>query len=133
MLRGLRVPEFVTFMMLANLYLLAWDFDRLKSVLPFKQASMGKATSTRFPFIFFAGVIASLAAVVLINQYLFSIRPGNSELECRNGCKAEGNKNLQQACQVFCSCIYTKAQPLDSCVAQYNRAKAKARGTKTTR
>lgn len=91
---------------------------------------MSEATSTRFPFPFFAGVVATLAVVVIINQYLFAIRPGNSEIECRNGCR--DNKN-PQACQIFCSCIYTQAQPLDSCVAHYNMAVTKVDRVKPIR
>src|SRR4029079_8131137 len=48
-----------TFMVLANLYLLYWDYDRIKYILPFKQVKKNghpageKPLSNKFPFLFF--------------------------------------------------------------------------------
>ncbi|MBL7700588.1 MAG: hypothetical protein JNK79_20685 [Chitinophagaceae bacterium] len=109
----------ITFMMLANLYLLLWDYSRLKILLPFKQPkeiTTVKPFSNKVAFAFFGGVILILASVVIINQHLYNIRPGNSLLECTNGCG--GNKD----CLNFCDCIYNQGKPLDSCLAQYNAA-----------
>ena len=47
-----------TFMLLANLYLLWWDYDRLKHILPFKRSNADihsaktKPLSNKFPFAF---------------------------------------------------------------------------------
>ena len=115
-----------TFMLLANLYLLCWDYDRIKYILPFKQIkgdsypAREKPLNKKFPFLFFGSVIATIAAVIVINLYLYDIRPGNSPEECRNGCP--GNSN-PKACEEFCDCIYTQGKPLDSCLAKYNSAK----------
>jgi uncharacterized membrane protein YphA (DoxX/SURF4 family) len=112
-----------TFMVLANLYLLCWDFARLKYILPFKQPQQNsyrarKATLNRkFPFVFFACVFATLTAVVVINHFLYNIRPGNSLVECMNSCGDNGN----QACLDFCDCIYNQGQPLDKCVGEYEK------------
>ena len=114
-----------TFMLLANLFLLCWDYDRIKSILPFRQAEIDPhfnktRTNNKFPFMFFGGVVATLAAVVLLNNVIYDIRPGNEPAECWNGCP--GNSN-PKACEAFCDCIHNKGQPLSKCLEDYEKAK----------
>ncbi|MBT1690107.1 DoxX family protein [Dawidia soli] len=109
-----------TFMLLASLYLLAWDFDRLKHIFLPKQSPPPTTSSNKFPVIFFGCVLAALISVVVINQFMFDIRPGNSQLECTNGCA--GNDN-PAACNIFCDCIYNQGKSLDACLDEYERAK----------
>ena len=115
-----------TLMLLANLYLLCWDYDRLKYILPFKQSKADinttkmKTLSNKFPFAFFGCVFAIAASVVLINHFLYEIRPGNSLVECTNGCANNGNP---KACEDFCDCIYNQGNPLDQCLDEYEKAK----------
>lgn len=111
-----------TFMLLANIYLLCWDYDRIRSILPFQRpAAINKAEfSRKFPFAFFGTVILILASVVVINIYLYNIRPGNSNIECTNGCKGS---EFPQACETFCDCIYNKGKPLEKCLEEYERVK----------
>jgi len=117
-----------TFMLLASLYLLFWDYERIKYILSLKQVKergpLGRENrlSNKFPFLFFGSVIAMLAAVIVINLYLYDIRPGNSPEECTNGCP--GNSD-PKACEKFCDCIYNQGKPLEECLTEYNRAKAK--------
>jgi uncharacterized membrane protein YphA (DoxX/SURF4 family) len=117
-----------TFMLLANLYLLFWDYNRIKYILPFKQDKGDKTLATKkplsnkFPFRFFGVVFAMIAAVILINHFMYNIRPGNSQLECTNGCA--GNRN-PKACMEFCDCIYNKGKTLNECLIDYNKAKGK--------
>ena len=119
-----------TFMVLANLYLLCWDFNRIKEILTFKHvkenvhSSIGKPLNNKFPFLFFGSVIAMLAAVVVINMFIYDIRPGNSPEECTNGCP--GNLN-PKACAEFCDCIYTQGKPFEECLNKYDNAKTKGR------
>jgi uncharacterized membrane protein YphA (DoxX/SURF4 family) len=116
----------ITLMVLANLYLLCWDYDRIKYILPFKQVKEGdslarkKTLSNRFPFLFFGCVFAMIASVILINHFLYAIRPGNSLIECTCGCA--GNSN-PKACMEFCDCIHNKGKPLHECLIEYNKAK----------
>ena len=108
-----------TFMLLANLYLLVWDYDRLKHVLPFsKQPPATPVSSTKFPAVFFGSVILVLALVVFINQVIYDIRPGNQPIECFD-------KNLETDAprNVFCDCIYNKGKALDGCLAEFEKAK----------
>ena len=117
-----------TFMLLANLYLLCWYYDRIKYILPFKRVEEGdyparkRPLSKKFPFLFFGFVIAMIAAIIVINLFLYDIRPGNSPEECTNGCP--GNSNLK-ACEEFCDCIYNQGKPLHECLEKYNNAKSK--------
>jgi uncharacterized membrane protein YphA (DoxX/SURF4 family) len=125
-----------TFMLMANLYLLCWDYDRIKYILPFKQvkedaySTSGKPLSKKFPFLFFGFVFAMIAAVIVVNLYMYEIRPGNSPEECTNGCL---DSKYPKACEEFCDCIYNQGKPLDSCLAEYNRAKESERNDSLSR
>jgi len=116
----------ITMMALGCLYLLIWDYDRIKHILPLKQPEtkpppiLNKPLGKRLRIIFFSGCFALLATIIIGTTYLYEIVPGNSEEEGRNQCP--GNKN-QAACEVFCDCIYTQGHSLDSCLAAYNKAK----------
>ncbi len=114
-----------TLMLLANFYLLCWDYARLKYVLPFKSSSdVGKTPkqkmSRKFPWVFFGGVVAVIAAVIIINAFMYDIRPGNSELECTNACR---NNARPEGCLRFCSCIYNEGHPLEGCLNEYRKRK----------
>jgi uncharacterized membrane protein YphA (DoxX/SURF4 family) len=117
-----------TFMVLANLYLLCWDYNRIKYILPFKQVKLDaystkeKPLNSKFPFLFFGSVVAILAAVIFLNNIIYDIRPGNSPEECTNGCP--GNSD-PKACEEFCDCIYNQGKSLHECLSEYNKAKAK--------
>ncbi|HTI61730.1 hypothetical protein [Mucilaginibacter sp.] len=115
----------VTMMLLASLFLLAWDYDRLKHVLPFKQSesvppALKKPLGKRLRFVFFGGSFAVVALIIAGTFYLYEIVPGNSEAECRNQCASSKNP---AACQVFCDCIYKQGKPLDTCLANFDKAK----------
>ncbi|HVW98189.1 MAG TPA: hypothetical protein VHA56_19630 [Mucilaginibacter sp.] len=115
-----------TLMVLASLFLLIWDFDRLKHILPLKQQPpapdrVKNAMSTcRLRTLFFGGSLALVAFIIFGTFYLYDIWPGNSEEECRNQC---GSTKNPAACQVFCDCIYQQGQPLDTCLATFEKAK----------
>lgn len=115
----------VTMMVFANLFLLVWDYDRIKHILPLPQPEtpipvFSKPLGKRLRIIFFAGVAAILAFIIVGTSYLYEIVPGNSEEEARNQCSSSKNP---QACQIFCDCIYKEGRPLDSCLATFNKAK----------
>jgi len=115
----------ITMMFLANLFLLVWDYDRIKHILPFKQPEteppvIKKPLGKRLRIMFFGGVIVTVTIIIAGTFYLYEIVPGNSEKECGNQCA--GSKN-PAACQVFCDCIYKQGQPLDTCLATFDKAK----------
>jgi uncharacterized membrane protein YphA (DoxX/SURF4 family) len=112
-----------TLMLLANLFLLVWDSDRLKHVLPLRRTDEDPLVldkTSRFPVWFFGFVFAAAVSVIVINGFLYDIRPGNSQVECTNGCKNSGSPN---ACQHFCDCIYSEGNPLNACLDEYQKAK----------
>jgi hypothetical protein len=115
----------VTMMLLASLFLLVWDYDRLKHILPFKQPKadphlLTKPLGKRLRIIFFAGVFAVFTIIIVGTFYLYEIVPGNEEAECSNQCASSKNPS---ACEEFCDCIYNLGKPLDSCLAAFNKAK----------
>jgi hypothetical protein len=119
----------ITMMVLACLFLLVWDYDRLKPILPFKQPKtappvINKPLGKRLRLLFFGGCFAVLAIIIFGTFYLYEIVPGNSEEECRNQC---ASSKKPAACQAFCDCIYKQGQPLDSCLAAYDKADANLR------
>ena len=115
----------ITMIFLASLFLLVWDYDRLKHILPFKQPKteppmLKKPLGRRLRILFFGGSFALLAFIIAGTFWLYEIVPGNSEAECRNQCASSKNP---AACEIFCDGIYKKGQPLDSCLATFNKAK----------
>jgi uncharacterized membrane protein YphA (DoxX/SURF4 family) len=112
-----------TLMLLANLFLLVWDYDRLKHVLPLRSPAEDPHVvdkASKFPVWFFVFVFAATTSVIVINQFLYDIRPGNSQLECTNGCRNSAHPN---ACQHFCDCIYNQGNPLNACLDEYQKIK----------
>ena len=114
-----------TLMLLANLYLLWWDYARLKYILPLASSSDVGTTpnqkmSGKFPWVFFACAVAVIVSVIVINNFVYDIRPGNSQLECTNGC---ANNARPEACERFCHCIYNEGNPLDNCLEGYKKRK----------
>ncbi len=114
----------VTFVFLASVFLLVWHYDRIRYILPFKQTEtdipvITKPLGNRLRAIFFGGSFALIAFIIMGTFYLFETVPGNSEEECRNQCA--GSKN-PAACQTFCDCIYKEGNPLDSCLAAFDKA-----------
>lgn len=117
----------VTMMVLASLFLLVWDIDRLKYIFvtrqPNKHSRISKHTlGIRLRLVFFGSCMAMLAFIIIGTFYLFEIGPANSEEACRNQCAGTDNP---AACQTFCDCIYKEGQPLDSCLANWNKIQNK--------
>ena len=111
-------------MVLANLYLLCWDYHRLKFILPFKQSKFEdllpglRPKSRKFPFKFLSGVFLSMAIVVILvftmNQK--AIMPRNHIGDCRSQCPDSSNP---EACADFCKCIHEEGSSLDECLNRY--------------
>lgn len=121
-----------TMMLLASLFLLLWNYDRLKHILPiepYKPAVpiVKRPLGNRLRLLFFWGSFLALVIVIVGTSYLYEIGPGNSEAECRNGCA--GSKN-PEACQQFCDCIYKQGNPLHTCLATFDKAKETRRSGK---
>ena len=70
--------------------------------------------------VFFGCAGAVVVLVIVINNFVYDIRPGHSQLECTNGC---ANNARPEACKRFCNCIYNEGQPLDKCLEEYRKRK----------
>jgi uncharacterized membrane protein YphA (DoxX/SURF4 family) len=108
-------------MVLTNVYLLCWDYDRLKYILPLHHFKKTKEVlNSKFPFAFFGSAVLILALIVFIILNLYDIRPRNTIRECQMQCKEDLNK---EACEEFCDCIHDQGNPLDSCLHRYKDKK----------
>ncbi|WP_080236915.1 DoxX family protein [Spirosoma rigui] len=112
-------------MVLANLYLLCWDYDRLKFILPLAPPPLHKVApppaiqANRFPRRFFAGVATTVFLVGLFATNAYDIKPRNRLPDCVSQCR---NNRNPTACLDFCTCIHTRGQPLHTCLDNYHRA-----------
>lgn len=113
--------SFVTspLMVLANLYILAWNYDKLKYILPFnrysREASLlkPKKYETKFPFVFFAGVISIMGSMVWFANSGYKVMPRNSLRDCQSQFI---NTEYEVAGFEFCECIHIDGNPLDKCL-----------------
>ncbi|GAB3835601.1 DoxX family protein [Hymenobacter jeollabukensis] len=109
-------------MVLANLYLLCWYYDRLKFLLPFNQppvpALPAPQASNKFPAGFFAGVVAAIALVV-VGITSFDVKPYNTLADCRT--QFDGSHRTRAGYH-FCECIHNQGLPLDQSLAEYQQA-----------
>lgn len=111
-------------MVLSNLYLLCWNYDKLKFILPIKHTINNteippqKTISNKFPVTFFAGVIAAIIIVTMTITNIYSIMPHNTISDCRQ--QANNSSNPTAVCD-FCDCIHKEGQPLDKCLNKYNK------------
>ncbi len=113
-------------MVLANLYLLAWNYDQLRYILPFtrysKEASLKNPEkySTRFPIPFFSGVAAMVAVVLWMANSGFQTLPRNSLKDCQS---QYANTEQEAAGFAFCECIHRDGNPLDHCMEALEKMK----------
>ncbi|MFD2718061.1 DoxX family protein [Hymenobacter monticola] len=116
-------------MVVANVFLLCWYYDRLKYLLPFSPPPAAVALavperiSQKFPKAFFAGSVALVALVVLLTR-LFDVMPRNTLADCRSQFK--GTRRTE-AGAAFCDCIHQQGQPLDQALDAYRKAPDDAR------
>ncbi|WP_116126232.1 DoxX family protein [Lewinella sp. IMCC34183] len=111
-------------MLLANLYLLCWDYHRFRLIFPWNRAEadaalpVAEARSWRFPFRFVGGVI--LAVGIVFASVLFAMQtalmPMNRIGDCRARCAAGPD---EAACLEFCACVHTRGEALGGCVDTY--------------
>lgn len=113
-------------MVLANLYVLGWNYEKWKYILPFNQQTISgklaekkKSLSNKFPTLFFAGVFAAVVICVVGIPSLYSIKPRNTLQQCQ---KQFRNSGKTKAGENFCNCIHQSGEPLDKCLNQYNNA-----------
>jgi uncharacterized membrane protein YphA (DoxX/SURF4 family) len=106
-------------MVMANLYILAWHYDKLKYILPFnrcaREVSLGKPNKyeRKFPFLFFTGVILVMGFVIGFANYGHQVMPRNSLKDCQSQFINAANEAEGFA---FCECIHIAGNPLNQCI-----------------
>lgn len=115
-------------MVLANLYLLCWHYDKIQYIFPFKHRVIVEdikpaERSKKFPWKFAVASFATVIALVLIIATAFNMKPYNDMLSCLSQCKDSKNPD---ACKAFCSAIHEKGEPLDKSLDAYDKAVKKA-------
>lgn len=112
-------------MLLANIFLLCWHYDRLKFILPIKDPKPVKLPkpitySNKFPLKFVLGSAAAVAGIVagVFTMSSFAVMPENSVLDCVDQF-VDGNRTTAGA--EFCDCVHNKGLPLDTCLENYDK------------
>ncbi len=107
-------------MVLANLYLLCWDYHRIRYLLPFRRfpglPPVPSTLQNRFPFRFFAAAVVILVITFAFKAYNYRIEPHNTLPDCRKECK---DSTKPAACYDFCDCIHNKGLPFNRCIELY--------------
>lgn len=112
-------------MVLANLFLILWDYHKIKYILPFNEPPEHRVLRDKseriktFPTKFFIGSLATLVVLVFILVNMYNIEPHNSLKDCAR--QAKNSKN-PKAVDDFCNCIHTEGNPLNKCLDAYNKA-----------
>ncbi|CAH1001186.1 hypothetical protein LEM8419_02085 [Neolewinella maritima] len=114
-------------MVLANLYLLCWDYHRLRLIFPWSAAESrallpsDSARTSRLPWKFAAVVVGSVgivgASVYLTMKY--ALMPFNRLPACQSQCARYADP---AACYAFCECIHENGRPLADCLHAYELA-----------
>lgn len=111
-------------MVLANLYLIIWNYDKIKYILPYKNHSnigiikKPERYNTQFPFLFFAGVLSTILLTVTYAHYGHKAIPRNSLSDCK---KQFVNTKNEAAGFKFCECVHNNGNPMDECLEEFER------------
>ena len=113
-------------MVLANLFLLCWHYDRFKFILPIKDPQPVPLPrpikyTKKFPFKFFFGAAAAVFMTVggIIAMNVYAVMPRNHLNDCN--AQFEGT-NRTTAGSEFCTCVHVEGQPLETCLEIYEEA-----------
>lgn len=125
--------SFVTapLMVMANAYLLVWNYDRLKYIFPFKNQDnfrlfeRPKKYNNKFPFAFFTGVLIAIGLTVGFAQFGYNVMPRNSISDCKK--QFENTENEIAGFQ-FCDCVHKNGISLNKCLNEYEK---QTNGSKT--
>lgn len=112
-------------MVLANLFLILWDYHKIKHILPFNEPPEHKVLRDKtervrsFPVKFAIGSFVALAVTIYILEHMYNIEPYNTLKDCAR--QAKNSKN-PKAADDFCNCIHNEGKPLNKCLDTYEKA-----------
>jgi uncharacterized membrane protein YphA (DoxX/SURF4 family) len=112
-------------MVIACVYLLCWNYDRVKYIFPFINPPSALLTqSNKFPKRFFAGVFIIFLAVGYTVTHMYTLMPRNTLTDCERQCSDSQNP---EACKVFCESIHIKGEELNKSIDKYEQTLKKPR------
>lgn len=110
-------------MVYANLYLICWDYDKLKYIIWNKSDPLidekKLIKSNRFPLKFFLGVICTIVVTLLVLFNSYTKIPRNTYQDCLSDCKDSEN---YKECLNFCECIHKEGNSLSNCTDNLKKA-----------
>jgi uncharacterized membrane protein YphA (DoxX/SURF4 family) len=112
-------------MVLACLFLILWDYHKIKYILPFNEPPEHKVLRDKneriktFPVKFVAGSLTVLVGLIIILLNMYNIEPYNTMKDCER--QAKNSKN-PKAVDDFCDCIHNQGKPLNKCLSAYEKA-----------
>lgn len=112
-------------MVLANLFLILWDYHKIKYILPFNEPPEHKVLKDKnerikvFPMKFAVGSVAALTGLIVFLLNMYTIEPHNTLKDCER--QAKNSKN-PKAVDDFCNCIHNEGKPLNKCLDTYEKA-----------
>lgn len=121
--------SFVTspLMVLANLFILVWHYDKIRFLLPFKQVPDLPALpssivySNKFPLVFFGSVFLTVVATVLFFLFGLEVMPRNTLEDCQEQFVHTAKEKVGFD---FCACIHEQGHSLEACLEEFGRHKA---------
>ena len=110
-------------MVLANVYLLCWDYHKLKYIIvgapeAIDTERQSQLQSKSFPVGFFAGAAGFLVLLVFIIVNAFDVVPRNTLKDCKQ--QFIGTNRIKAGDQ-FCDCIHKYGHSLDSSLQEYHQ------------
>lgn len=112
-------------MVLACLFLILWNYDKIKYILPFDHSdsrhavTKPKAMNSSFPIKFFIGTAVTVITILWFAIFGWKIAPRNNLKDCIS--QFTGTKRTKAGAN-FCDCIHKQGLPLDKSIDQYNKA-----------
>lgn len=112
-------------MTLSCIFLLCWNYDRLKFILPLKDPQpvhLPKPItySNRFPlkFFFISAAFFSLVVALIFAMNQFAVMPRNDISYCNEQFE---DTDRTTAGAAFCDCVHVQGLPLDACLEEYEK------------
>jgi uncharacterized membrane protein YphA (DoxX/SURF4 family) len=113
-------------MVLANIYLLCWDYDKLKFIFPWSAKPamtlppLSKEEQNKFPLKFFLGAFITVVLTVLLITTSYQKKTRNTFEDCMHDCRGVDNP---AACETFCDCIHHQGKSFNECAEALRKAK----------
>ncbi len=104
-------------MVVACIYLLCWNYDRIKYILPFNTPpAVPTVPNKKFPILFFTGIFLTFVLFVFTITHMYDIFPRNTLADCTSQCDDSPNP---AACIKFCEGIHNDGKDLNKSLDEY--------------